>query len=161
MKTVVFSPYSSKLRCGKPNAKNYPYWKGLLSLLKSKGFYTIQLGVTGEEKIDGADEFKQNLSFDEIEKLVTRDETLIFSVDSFLPHLCRNIGRACIVLWGKSDPKIFGYEENVNLLKDRKYLRNRHDQWVYWEDVPFDADAFMSPEEVMKNLKSFVDEILQ
>lgn len=161
MKTVVFSPYSSKLRSGRPNAKNYPYWKGLVALLKESGFYTIQLGVTGEERIEGSDEFKQNLSFDEIEALIKKDETLVFSVDSFLPHFCRTIGRACVVLWGKSDPKIFGYPENINLLKDRKYLRGKHEQWIYWEDVPFDPEVFMSPDEVMSYLRSLEVEIVK
>ena len=161
MKTVVFSPYAAKLRSGKTNAKNYPWWRELISLLKEKGFYIIQIGVAGEQRIEGSNEFKQNLSFNELEALVTKDETLIFSVDSFLPHFCRSVGRGCIVIWGKSDPNVFGYPENLNLLKSRKCLRNAHDQWVYWEDVPFDENVFLRPTEIIKRIQSLEIEIVK
>jgi hypothetical protein len=153
MKTAVISPYAAKLKNGKPNAKNYPYWKELISILKAKGFYVIQIGSTDETKIDGVNELRLNNSFSELEKLVWRDETIIFSVDSFFPHFCQSVGRGSIVIWGKSDPLIFGYETNINLLKDRKYLRP--DQFVYWEEVPFDKDAFMTAEEIIQALEKF------
>ena len=153
MKTVIFAPYAAKLRNGKMNPKNYPFWEELIGLLKEKGFHIVQIGVKSEEKINGTDSFLRELSFSELEELICKDETLVFSVDSFLPHFCRTLGRACIVLWGKSDPNIFGYPENINLLKNRSNLRSKHDQWVFWEDVPYDPEVFVKPEEVIKSIK--------
>jgi ADP-heptose:LPS heptosyltransferase len=153
MKTVIFSPYAAKLRSGLRNAKNYAYWPELISILKSRGYHTIQLGVSGEERIFGADEFKQNLSFDEITNLVNTPDSIVMSVDSFLPHLCKHIKKKCIVLWGMSDPLIFGHPENINILKDRKFLRNKHDQWVFWENVNHNSEVFVTATEVISRIE--------
>lgn len=160
MKTVIIAPYSSKLPNGKNNAKNYPYFPDLIKLLKNKGFYTIQIGVAGESRLDGINEFRLHLPFDQLKELVWKDETILISVDSFFPHFAHNIGRACVVLWGKSDPNVFGYKENINILKDRKYLRNAHDQFVFWNEVPFDPDVFVKAEEVMKCIESIEEKAI-
>lgn len=154
MKIAVISPYAAKLRNGKNNPKNYPYWTEMVRLLKERGFCVVQIGVQGEEKIEGVDEFLKNLSFKQLTELVWQDQTLLFSVDSFFPHFCRSIGRACIVLWGKSDPTIFGYKENINILRDRKYLRSPHDQWLFWENETFDAEVFTPAKNVIDFLES-------
>lgn len=153
MKIAIIAPYAAKLRSGNTNPKNYPYWVELIRLLKDRGFYVIQIGTEGEARLEGANEFKVNLSFPELTELVWKDETLIFSVDSFFPHFCRSVGRACIVLWGKSDPNVFGYKENINILKSRKYLRSPHDQWLYWEKETFDPEVFVTAQEVVDYLE--------
>jgi len=152
VKTIIISPYAAKLRNGKRNAKNYPYWSEMISIFKNKNYYVIQLGVEGEDRLTGVDEFRQNLSYDDIESLLKKEDTLAMSVDSLLPHFCKTINVRCIVLWGRSDPSVFGYPENINFLKDRKYLRNKHDQWVFWEDVPYDPEPFMTAESVVSDL---------
>jgi hypothetical protein len=60
-----------------------------------------------------------------------------------------------VVIWGKSDPLLFGYPENVNLLKDRKYLRAR--QFYIWDDEPFDPEVFVEPAEVVKAVKKLLE----
>lgn len=73
------------------------------------------------------------------------------TIDSFLPHLCQyhNLKKG-IVLWGKSDPTIFGYKSNINLLKDRKRLRP--DQFRWWNDVKHSNEDWVLPEEILKVL---------
>jgi hypothetical protein len=51
------------------------------------------------------------------------------------------------VIFSQSDPVIFGHPDNVNLLKDRKYLREL--QFQTWMGVPYNEDAFVSPDEVV------------
>jgi hypothetical protein len=58
-----------------------------------------------------------------------------------------------IVLWGQSDPRIFGHIENINLLKNNRYLRK--DTFGTWGNVPYDAEAFVSPAEVLDALEKF------
>ena len=53
----------------------------------------------------------------------------------------------------ESDPVIFGHPENVNLLKDRKYLREK--QFWLWEQCEFNADAFVTSDVVLEALESF------
>jgi hypothetical protein len=64
--------------------------------------------------------------------------------------LAWDIGKPGIVLWGQSDPLIFGHPENNNLLKDRKYLREK--QFWWWEQCDYNAEAFVRPEEIIKHL---------
>jgi ADP-heptose:LPS heptosyltransferase len=139
---IIISPYAKKLRDGKNNPKNYPWWPELISLLHEP---IVQVGVEGEEQL--VDDFRKNLSIVELTKLINQCKTWI-SVDSFFQHLAWDIGKQGIVLWGQSDPNIFGHPENINLLKDRKYLREK--QFWWWEQCDYIAEAFVSPEEVLK-----------
>jgi hypothetical protein len=56
-------------------------------------------------------------------------------------------------VFGQSDPNIFGHPENINLLKDRKYLREK--QFWIWEQAEFIEEAFVTPDVVIDALKKF------
>lgn len=146
MDYIVIAPYAQKLRNGKINPKNFPYWKELIQLLEPK-YKIIQVGVNGEEKLTKAAAF--NLDLDSLKELLINSKFWI-SVDSFLPHLAHHINKKGVVIWGPSDPNIFGYKENINILKDRKYLRSN--QFDIWEVQEFNADAFVSAENIYKTI---------
>lgn len=141
---IIIAPFSQKLRNGKNNPKNYPYFKELLALIEEP---IVQVGVDGEEQL--VDDFRKNLSLDELEVLLKGCRTWI-SVDSFFQHFAWDLGKPGIVLWGQSDPNIFGHQENINLLKDRSYLRT-HQFWM-WEQCEYRDDCWVDPEEVIKHL---------
>jgi ADP-heptose:LPS heptosyltransferase len=107
---------------GNPNAKSYPYWDEL----------------TGHDiKV-----LEGKLSTQEIIDLVNWSDKWV-SVDTFLPHFCAyHKLKPGIVIFAKSDPEIFGYKHNINLLKDRKYLRAEQFKW--WKDEPINKEAFVS-----------------
>ena len=149
---ILISPYSQKLRSGKRNAKNYPYWTYLIKRLKQMGHYVIQIGVTGEEKFQDVDDFKVNMNFKTLEKLVESVDVWV-SVDNFFPHFCNSINSYGIVIFSKSDPLIFGYDKNINLLKDRNLLRP--DQFGIWDGVEYDMISFIDPEIVIKEILNF------
>jgi hypothetical protein len=116
-------------------AKSYPYWNEFLTLAKG---YEIK-------KIEGM------LEEQAIIDLVNWCNVWI-SIDTFLPHLVRRHNlKPGIVIWGKSDPLIFGYKENANLLKDRKYLRTEQFRW--WFDEKHDPDVFVAPEVIFKEIQ--------
>lgn len=142
---IIISPFAKKLRNGQNNPKNYPWWPELISLIKYDT--VIQVGVEGEKQL--VEDFRKNLSIPELTDLINECRTWI-SVDSFFQHLAWDIGKPGIVLWGQSDPIIFGHPENTNLLKDRKYLREK--QFWWWEQCDYIADAFVKPSEVIKHL---------
>jgi len=151
---ILIAPWSKKMRPdwkGAPeiNPKNYPSWVELINLLKDH--HIIQIGVEGEDKL--VDDFRSGLNLFQLKDLL-KEVDLFISVDSFLPHLAHTVQKTGIVLWGPSNPKFFGYEENKNLLKDNKYLRP--DQFGVWEQCKYDPDAFVSPEDVKKVIDSFV-----
>jgi len=119
-----------------PNAqaKAYPHWDALLAML----------GGHEVKKIEGI------LKEQEIIDLVNWCDIWI-TIDSFLPHLVSFHGlKRGIVLWGKSDPLIFGYERNINLLKSRKCLRVEQFKW--WKDEPVDTSVFVPPEGILQEI---------
>jgi len=141
---IIISPYAQKLRNGNNNPKNYPWWPELISLIKEP---IVQVGVEGETQL--VDDFRKNLSLEELKSLVLECRTWI-SVDSFFQHFAWDLNKYGVVLWGQSDPLIFGHPENTNLLRERKYLREK--QFWLWEQCEYNADAFMIPIEVIKYL---------
>ena len=141
---IIVAPYAQKLRNGKNNPKNYPCWPELISLINEP---IVQIGIEGEAKL--VEDFRKNLPLNELKSLVLECRTWI-SVDSFFQHFAWDLNKPGIVLWGQSDPLIFGHPENTNLLKDRKYLREK--QFWWWEQCDYNAEAFVKPEEIIKYL---------
>lgn len=144
---ILISPYSKKLSNGKNNPKNYPFWKEVIEGINEP---VIQIGIEGEEQLTA--DFRKNLSIPEIKQLI-KDCRLWISCDSFIQHLASLSGKRGIVLWSVSDPNIYGYPENVNLLKSRDCLSKN--QFLWWESVEFDASKFVTSEEVLYNLSNF------
>jgi hypothetical protein len=155
---VLFSPFSQKLRNGNQNPKNFPYWQELITLLRQSGNVEEiwQLGVGNEYRFEGTTQKHFNKSFSEIAELANQSSVWL-SVENFMPHLCNSYGVKTkgIVIFSKSDPVHYGYPQNLNLLKDRKYLRP--DQFFIWEQCDFQEEAFVSAqvvfEEIMKILE--------
>lgn len=153
MKIVIISPWSRNAPNGQICAKNYPFWSDIVRLLReNKEIHTIQVGVEGEKDI-GADSKRLNLPMKDLRELLNSCATWI-SVDNFFHHFAHYYGKPGVVLFGKSDPRIFGYPENKNLYKDKKYFRNN--QYLWWNDEPLDEKSFPWPDEVINNIKSFV-----
>lgn len=144
---IIISPYSKLLPEGKTNPKNYPYWKDLVKLINEP---IVQVGLDHEEKI--VDDFRPNLSLEKLTDLVLECKTWI-SVDSFFQHFCWDLGKPGIVLWGQSDPLIFGHLENTNLLKSRNYLLEK--QFFLWSEVKYRYDCWVPPQEIVKHLAKF------
>lgn len=143
---IIISPYAKRLINGKQNPKNYPYWKELVALIEEP---IVQVGVLGEEQL--VPDFRKNLSLSELGSLIQECRTWI-SCDSFFQHLAWDYKKPGIVLWSVSDPLIFGYKENINLLKDRSYLAEN--QFLWWEQTEHKNERFVEPEEVINHLRN-------
>jgi len=155
VKRILISPFARGLRgeaSKRENPKNYPYWTELLTMLRDEGFYVIQVGTPNEKQLP-ADEWKFGLPLKQLEELLESVDVWI-SVDNFFNHFATTKGRRGIVLWGQSDPNIFGYKSNINLLQGRKYLR--HNQYQPWESTHYDKHAFVAPDRVVTAVKSLL-----
>ena len=141
---IIIAPYAQKLRNGKQNPKNYPYWEELISQINEP---IVQVGIEGEKQL--VDDFRKDLPISELRKLVGECRTWI-SCDSFFQHLGWDEGKQGIVLWSVSDPLIFGHPENINLLKDRSTLVEN--QFLWWEFVEHKNDRFVKPKEILEYL---------
>jgi ADP-heptose:LPS heptosyltransferase len=141
---IIISPFVKPLRDGKNNPKNYPYWETLIEMIDEP---IVQVGVEGEKQL--VPDFRKNLSISELRKLIQECRTWI-SCDSFFQHLAWDEKKPGIVLWGPSDPLIFGHPENVNLLKDRLHLTPN--QFLWWEATEHKNERFVKPKEVLEYL---------
>ena len=137
---IVISPFSRVLSNGKMNPKNFPYWKELIAMIDEP---IVQIGIDCEEQL--VEDFRKNLSIGELKQLLKECRTWI-GCDSFFQHLAWSEGKPGVVIWSVSDPLIFGHPENINLLKDRSYLAAN--QFLWWESTEFDADRFVTAEQV-------------
>lgn len=144
---IIISPYAKFMRNGKQHPKNYPYWDKVIEKIKEP---IIQVGIEGETQL--VEDFRKNLSLNELAKLVNECKTWI-GCDSFFQHFCWDLNKPGIVIFSQSDPNIFGHKENINLLKDRKYLREK--QFWWWEQTDFIKEAFVEPDVVLNELKKF------
>jgi ADP-heptose:LPS heptosyltransferase len=133
----------------KNNPKDYPRWKEVIKGLKEIGYKVTQIGIAGEELL-GEDEVMFNLPLKELSKLLKECHTWI-SVDNFFQHLAYLDKKKGVVIFGQSDPNIFGHKQNINLLKDRKYLREK--QFANWEQAEYRADVFVEPQEIINAVK--------
>lgn len=148
MSRILLAPYAAKLPTGKRNPKDYPWFAEVVATLNTQGHEVIQIGVKGEQRVEGVGQFVQGWPLDKLEELIRTCDCFL-SVDSFLPHLCwAKRLLTGVVIWGKSSPSIWGHAENVNLIKDRSLLR----RWQYapWFDEEFDESVFVSPETVVE-----------
>jgi ADP-heptose:LPS heptosyltransferase len=144
---IIIAPYAQKLRTCKENPKNYPYWEELVQELQ-KTMQVVQVGVEGEKQL--VPDFRKNLPIAELRKLIQECSNWI-GVDSFFQHLAWDEEKFGIVLWGPSDPLIWGHPENINLLKDRSHLVAN--QFIWWEATEHNDDRFVKPQEILKYLK--------
>ena len=145
---IILFPFAKIMRNDQKHPKNYPYWPELIELLQRDGHSLMQLGVEGEQQL--VTDFRKNLNYSVLCDLI-RQCDLWIGVDSYGQHLGWSVGKRGIALFGQSDPLIFGHAENVNLLKNRKYLRQQ--QFWLWEQCESNDEAFVSPEVVMDTLK--------
>ena len=150
---VLLSLASRKLRDKEGrNPKDYPYAKKLIELLHMKNVETVQVR-TNESEVLPAKEILSNLSLDELSKVILTCDSFI-AVDNFIQHYATYLGKRGVVIFGQSDPLIYGYPQNINLLKDRKYLRP--DQFGIWESVEFREEVFIPPENVVLALAAHI-----
>ena len=127
--------------------KDYPWAEELAKWLECD-HKLIQVG--GAEDKHLTDHFVKNPSFNEVAALVETCHTAI-CVDSFMQHAMWYFGKKAIVLWGISDPLIFGHDIHVNLIKDRSYLRKNQFDLYYSNEV--NPNSFVTPAKVMEELE--------
>lgn len=142
-------------------AKCFPYWEEVVAKLEERGHHLIQVSQlhnTRYVKDFRLDSYGNNLSLNAISNIFYNDRADTFiTIDSFFQHLAHNVEKKVnpggIVIFSKTDPQVFGYPENVNLLKDRKYIREKW--WRVWKEEPYDKDAFVTADEVVRAVENY------
>jgi ADP-heptose:LPS heptosyltransferase len=151
-KTVLISPWSRRMRNGKTNPKNYPYWTEVVKGLRDKGIRTIQIGVAYEDLI-GADEVKFDMSINDTASLLKACDTFV-SVDNFLHHMAHLYQKKGVVIYSRTNPELFGYPEQINLFLVSKYFAPN--QYDIIERIDYVKEAFVGADSVVA---AIVDQI--
>lgn len=88
-------------------------WELLIQKLNGLGYKVLQVGGYGEKLIKGCIDRRGN----DVRKTMAllRVCKTFISVDTFLGHAGHAVGKKGVVLFGPSDPKIFGHDSNINI----------------------------------------------
>jgi ADP-heptose:LPS heptosyltransferase len=141
---ILISAWSRLTTDNLSSPKNYPHWDKVIAGLRAAGHEVHQLACSGEQGLGV--KRSDNLTFPVLTTLLRECDTWI-SVDNFFPHMAWTLKEPGVVIFGLSDPLIFGHTENINLLKDRRYLRDK--QFWLWSQCKADPSAFVGPEIVV------------
>jgi len=132
-KVVLLAPFSTQTIDGKKSSyKDWEdeKWRLLIKRLRDKGFRIWQLGTMHETKL-GADEFV-SVPLNKAIALVKYCHTFV-SVDTWIQHAGKALGKRGVVLWGETDERIFGYPDfHTNI---REVDPNPAKQWLFNTDL--------------------------
>ncbi len=160
MSKIIIAPFSTRLFNGNPNPKNPPvgFWLQVVFKLNALGHEVIQLGGVGEDRIEGVIQHYVNWPLAAL-KFVIQDADTWIAVDTWLQHFvwAEKLNKRGVVVWSQSDPLIWGHPENINLLKSRDYLRPL--QYQSWPEAIYNADAFVSPDEVVNACQTILESV--
>ena len=151
MAKILIQPYAAMPKDAKQfgeNPKDWPFFDKLIEALPQHEW--VQIGF-GDKPIKGAEQVVTNRQG--VIELIDKCDTWI-SVDTWLQHVatltCKKRG---IAIFSKSEPKMFGHPQNINLLKSQMYVQN---PYAMWEARYYSAAAFVCVEKVIESLNELL-----
>jgi len=155
MLKVLIHSQAKSCKDGSVSPKDYPYFDELIEKIKNN-FENVeinQLGSPKDKKLNKINNYYFDVNLQDIKNLINEHDLWI-SVDSFLPHYCNcyNLKNG-FVIYTVSDPLIFGYKNNINLIKDRKYIRDRKIIFIYYKKEDFNKNAFIDYNMIFEKIK--------
>lgn len=157
---IILAPFSTRLSSGNPNPKNPPpgFWQIVVSKLVALGHEVVQIGMVGEERVEGVSQHFTNWPLQALRE-VLKGADCFLTIDSFLPHFvwAEKLNKRGVVIFSLSDPLIWGHPQNLNLLKSREYVRPL--QFQDWLAPTYNADAFVSPDEVVDACQAILESV--
>ena len=136
---------------GPLNPKTYPFWEDLVIELQ-KIDTVVQLARVGDKAL--VEDVRRTYSPVDMAQLMTECSCWV-SIDTFIPKFARYFNKRGVVIFGPTDPLIFGIPENINLLKDRSYLRPDPD--APWGDEVNDPEKFVTVDVVVAAVKELLN----
>ena len=91
----------------------FEHWVNLTNLLYND-FDVVQVGMPNEQLINGALDLRGKISFRHLLALTLFCVTWV-DIDSFLQHAGAAVKKPGVVLWGRTDPRVFGHTINTNM----------------------------------------------
>jgi len=131
--------------------KTYPFWEELVVELE-KIQPVVQLVRAGDK--DLVADVRRTYSPVDMAELMTQCSCWV-SIDTFIPKFSRFFNKRGVVIFGPTDPLVFGFPENINLLKDRSYIRPDPDA-PWGDDEVNDPEKFVSVDVVVNAVKELL-----
>lgn len=113
------------INCGNGDSKDFKllaktwvpqYYEETVALIKKNypELYVVQVGDSAAYKIDGADAYVLGENI-ELVKYVLKKSILHLDIEGGLVHLGTQLGTKCLVLFGPTDERFYGYKQNINV----------------------------------------------
>ena len=123
---MSFSGYNYiTINCGNGDSQNYKllaktwapkYYEETVALIKNyyPELQVVQVGGRDVYRIEGADSYMLGENI-ELVKYILKDSILHLDIEGGLVHLATQLGTKCIVLFGPTDERFYGYTQNINI----------------------------------------------
>lgn len=164
MYKVLVAPFSKPIPVENgwgASPKDYPWWTDLISILNQTGLYEFhQLSIREQPRIAGMAQYHDNLPYGKIVELIN-DCDFFISIDTFLPHIAQLYKKRGFVIWGMGHPRFFGYMQNINILKDEKYVRPNDHTWGVWIDVKPQLECWHTPDIIANIINDNAKQIME
>ena len=109
---ITINPTS---KCSKNQEWNLENWAAVIREFPE--FKFIQIGLSDEEYIQGADDFRGKLSLREA-CVAVKNSILFVGVDSFFGHVASALDINSVILFGDSSPEIYSHHNSTFIYKN-------------------------------------------
>jgi len=117
-KNLVIAPYSDSPRKMMPLAR----WEAIVESLAKEGYVILQVGKSNEVPIRGAYSLLGLTTPQQLVSLLARCNAVI-TVDNFVMHCSHLAGTPAVVLWGPTDPCVYGYSGQIHISPSNDFCK--------------------------------------
>ena len=122
----------------------------------------VQVGASGNAKIRGVDKYILGESL-EVTKWILKGSILHLDCEGGLVHLATQVDTKCAVVFGPTPKHFYEYPQNINMVYEGcNNCMGTHPEWAFECYKGLSEPECMykvTPEIVMKNIKSYMDSI--
>lgn len=122
----------------------------------------VQVGASGNAKIRGVDKYILGESL-EVTKWILKGSILHLDCEGGLVHLATQLDTKCAVVFGPTSKHFYEYPQNINMVYEGcNNCMGTHPEWAFECYKGLSEPECMykvTPEIVMKNIKSYMDSI--
>jgi ADP-heptose:LPS heptosyltransferase len=109
-KIIVIAPSSNSPR----KALESGIWHDLVHKLNVEGFFVLQVGKKNERYIKGAYSLLGLTTPRQLIALLNKCH-MVISLDNFVMHAAHLIKIPSVIIWGPTEPEVYGYDEQVHI----------------------------------------------
>lgn len=122
----------------------------------------VQVGASGNAKIRGVDKYILGESL-EVTKWILKGSILHLDCEGGLVHLATQLDTKCAVVFGPTPKHFYEYPQNINMVYEGcNNCMGTHPEWAFecYKGLSEPECMYkLTPEIVMKNIKSYMDSI--